>query len=76
MTKSKFEKMLMELSRVDDRYKAEYRIDLYRNGKVIGCIYGTGNLSEIEAFDYEDGSVLVYTDTIGLTIDNANIKSL
>ena len=52
MTKSEFEK---KLRRVDDKYKGEDRIDLYSNGKLIGCIYGTGNLSEIEVNDRYDG---------------------
>lgn len=76
MTKSEFEKKLRELRRVDAKYKGEYRIDLYSNGKLIACIYGTGNLSEIEVYDYDDGTVLVYTDTIGLTIDNANVTRI
>lgn len=76
MIAKEFEEVLTELRAVEEEYRCDYRICLYRNGAEIACIYGDGNLDNIYFEERYNGTVLVYTDEIGITIDDAKVWSI
>lgn len=74
MNAKQFKTKLNQLKRA--RPKCDYHIDLYYQGVNIGCIYGeNSNLDEIEIDDRQT-YLLVYTDTFGLFVDNAELRSI
>lgn len=73
MTKSKFMKILNQLKKCSPI--SDYHIELYYEGNNVGCIYGKGNLYEIEV-EERHGYLLVYTDTFGILVDDAELRSI
>lgn len=53
----------------------DYRLDLRYKGVSYGVIYADGNLDDIEV-DERYGYVLVYTNDIGMLVDDAEVLSI
>ena len=73
MTEKEFKKKLKELK--NSKPRSEHRLELFYKGNNVGCIYGDGNLYEIEINDWGT-HLLVYTDTFGLLIDDAELRGI
>ena len=78
MTKNHFMANLKELKR--SKPISDHRLELFYKGVNFGCIYGAhcwgeSHLDEIEVDDRQT-YVLVYTDTFGLCVDDAEVESI
>lgn len=73
MIKKQFLAALKELK--SKKGNPDYYMELRYQGFAIGYIYSDGNLDSIDVDDRGD-YLLVYTDTIGITVDKAEVRSI
>ena len=73
MTGKQFEKKLKELYKA--RPTSDFRLDLYYQGNLVGCIEGAGLLSEV-VYDEYDSYLLIQDNTFSVFVDGAELRGI